>query len=123
VAALQWWRTTVVVGGGAPPVSLTVRGLQYDLLVSRFELEALLPQLEEHGVEALFMDRPVPDTLTLQGLEPAAFWRALRANGCRAHFDLPHKNEVAVLAATSREELDSWLHAGLAAWVQKPSGA
>jgi len=120
---LRWWNTRIPINHGGGPILLTVRSLEYDLQVPRAHLESILPELEQSGLSAFFMDRPVPDTLTLRGIDDASMWKVLRANGCQAHFFLPHAMEVAVLATPSEGHLNTWLKAGLASWTLRSNGA
>lgn len=83
------------------------------------ELHEVLPDPEPYGVEQFLMDRQIPDTLTLRGLNATRDRRIsiLVANGLLAIFDLPHAKEVAVLSTPNRELLEEWLMSELGEWV------
>lgn len=116
--AIDWWTASLPLRPEGPPVACSVRDLEMDLQFPVQAFRAVLPQLEDRGLDLYLMDRPVPATLTLKGLDYPAAVRVLLANGFLAHFDLPHAHETAVIAARSRSMLEEWVKGGLWEWLQ-----
>ena len=114
---IRWWSATLPLSRRGTAYSGLVRDLEFDLQLPVEQFLKALPEFDENGLDLYLMARPVPDTLTLRGVEPEAAQRIIIANGMIAHFDLPHAGEVAVLSAPSKETLESWLHGALGKWI------
>lgn len=120
---IRWWSATLPLSRRGTRITGLVRDVAFDLQLSVEDFLKALPEFEESGLDLYLMARPVPDTLTLRGVEAEAAQLIIIANGMMAHFDLPHAGEVAVLSSTSEAMLESWLHGALGEWaLDGPTG-
>jgi hypothetical protein len=116
-AVTRWWKLDLPLSPKSGLLRVDARDLAFDLQFSVESFLEALPSLVGHGLDLYLLDRPVPDTLTLQAVDGEARYRVLTANGLVGHFDLPHAGEVAVLSSPSRQILSAWLDGPLAQWV------
>jgi hypothetical protein len=114
---IRWWKVDLPLSPKSGLLRVDARDLAFDLQFSVESFPAALPSLEGNGLDLYLLDRPVPDTLTLDNVDGEARYRVLRANGLVGHFDLPHAGEVAVLSSPSRQILSTWLDGALGEWV------
>jgi hypothetical protein len=113
----RWWKVDLPLSPKSGEVRVDARDLAFDLQFSVEGFSEVLPSLEGHGLDLYLLDRPVPETLTLDRVDGEARYRVLTTNGLVGHFDLPHPGEVAVLTSPSRQILSTWLDGPLAEWV------
>jgi hypothetical protein len=114
---IRWWKVDLPLSPKSGLLRVDARDLAFDLQLSVESFSDALPRFEGHGLDLYLLDRPVPDTLTLESVDGEARYQVLRANGLLGHFDLPHAGEVAVLSSPSHQILSTWLDGPLAEWV------
>ena len=112
---VEWVTLPLPLRLNATATPLTARLPRYDLQFSLSAFLSVLPQLHARaGMLALQMERPVPDTLTMEHLADNSRRRSiLRENGLLLSFDLPHDGEYAWVETYDRAHLEGVLNSAL----------
>jgi hypothetical protein len=103
--SIQWWNARVPLSVDGELRDVTVRSLQFDLLLTTSRFLELLPDFHDHALCLFQLRQPVPDTLTLDRVPDASIDRVLVQNGLHLAFYLPHAYEVAQFRAPDRDTI------------------
>lgn len=106
---LGWWRAPMPLSASGRAHDVTVRSVEFDLLLPTSRFLELLPEFLDHGITLFQMSRPVPETLSLMRLPDEVIDRVLVQNGLHLGFHLPHAVETAQFRAPQRETLERLL--------------
>lgn len=94
--ALRWWEATVPLDRhSGTTFTGQVRCLRYELQMPTAAFLEQAPAFDRHGLYLVQADRPMPDTLWLDRIDPSRHDAVLVGNGAVMSLSLPHAVETA----------------------------
>ena len=109
---VQWWQATIPLSTSGAAFTGRVRNMGFDIQMPTTEFLSRVSDFDDHGLNLIQSNHPIPDTLELYRISNANQHKVLMQNGATLTIYLPHAAETSMVTSYAKGYLETVIGEG-----------